>query len=159
MKVQFYMPEASELWWRQELLCDPRTMAYNNRWGGVIDFPEKEWEGWLSKYNNNKRHIYFYVLDGENEQWVGDTALNYEKEEDAYRIHLLIHDKFRGCGYGKTALKRLIAFASAKLNANKLIDSISSSNEDAIHLFMVCGFKIIKEEDGITYFEYNLAKN
>ena len=39
-----WKPEIKDLWFRQALLADPETMAYNRAWGGTIPFPEEKWE-------------------------------------------------------------------------------------------------------------------
>ena len=41
MYVELYGPGLDELWFKQALLADPDTMAYNRAWGGCVDFPEE----------------------------------------------------------------------------------------------------------------------
>ena len=40
-KIQLYRPAPEELWFRQRLLGDPETMAYNRAYGGTIPFPQE----------------------------------------------------------------------------------------------------------------------
>ncbi len=39
--MRLYMPEYKDLWFRQALMADAETMAYNRAWGGTIPFPEE----------------------------------------------------------------------------------------------------------------------
>ena len=43
--VKFIKPTLELLSFRQELLGNKETMAYNDKWGGTIDFPKEQWEG------------------------------------------------------------------------------------------------------------------
>ena len=44
--LSLYLPELKDLWFRQKLLADEATMAYNRAWGGTIPFPEENWAPW-----------------------------------------------------------------------------------------------------------------
>ena len=37
--IRFHKPLLEELSFRQQLLSDEQTMAYNARWGGAVGFP------------------------------------------------------------------------------------------------------------------------
>ena len=37
-------PKFEDLWFRQTMMADPETMAYNHAWGGTIPFPEEHWK-------------------------------------------------------------------------------------------------------------------
>ena len=45
-KLILYRPRLEELDYRQSLLADPETMAYNHAYGGAIDFPRERWADW-----------------------------------------------------------------------------------------------------------------
>ena len=47
--VTLHRPALEELSFRQSLLSDPDTMAYNHAWGGTIDFPQERWEDWYGR--------------------------------------------------------------------------------------------------------------
>lgn len=42
-------PKFDELSYRQKWLSDEKTMAYNQKWGGTISFPEEKWELWYER--------------------------------------------------------------------------------------------------------------
>ncbi len=35
-----YEPGLGDLWFRQKMLADEKTMSYNRAWGGAISWPE-----------------------------------------------------------------------------------------------------------------------
>ena len=39
VKLTLYTPTLEDLWFRQRMLEDPETMAYNHAWGGTIPWP------------------------------------------------------------------------------------------------------------------------
>ena len=49
-KIQLYRPAPEELWFRQRLLGDPETMAYNRAYGGTIPFPQERWAPWYERW-------------------------------------------------------------------------------------------------------------
>ena len=44
--LTLYEPKYEDLWFRQMMLADEDTMAYNHAWGGTIPFGEDKWRGW-----------------------------------------------------------------------------------------------------------------
>ena len=48
--IRFHKPLLEELRFRQQLLSDEQTMAYNARWGGAVGFPQDRWAGWYSRW-------------------------------------------------------------------------------------------------------------
>ena len=48
--VSLYRPGLEELSFRQELLADPDTMAYNHAYGGTIRFPRERWVDWYARW-------------------------------------------------------------------------------------------------------------
>lgn len=44
--LKLHKPEIDELRFRQKLLSDTNTMSYNEKWGGIISFPQKKWNDW-----------------------------------------------------------------------------------------------------------------
>ena len=65
--LKLYKPSLNELSFRQELLSDEATMAYNHAYGGCIDFPKEKWESWKNKWleSNNGKYFYRYLYDTE----------------------------------------------------------------------------------------------
>ena len=48
--LSLYKPEPADLWFKQQMLSDEATMAYNRAWGGTLPFPEDRWAAWHSKW-------------------------------------------------------------------------------------------------------------
>lgn len=44
--IRLIKPEFKELSFRQKLIGDAETMAYNKKWGGAIAFPPEKWSQW-----------------------------------------------------------------------------------------------------------------
>ena len=44
--ITLYTPFLEDLWFRQKMMADEETMAYNHAWGGTIPFPKEVWHGW-----------------------------------------------------------------------------------------------------------------
>lgn len=43
-------PKLEAMWFRETLVGDEETMAYNKKWGGAIDFPKNKWEDWYARW-------------------------------------------------------------------------------------------------------------
>ena len=50
MKLEAYEPKLEDLWFRQSMLEDEKTMSYNKAWGGIIPFPKEDWEEWFNVF-------------------------------------------------------------------------------------------------------------
>lgn len=48
--IRFHKPLLEELRFRQQLLSDEQTMAYNARWGGAVGFPQERWADWYRRW-------------------------------------------------------------------------------------------------------------
>ena len=44
--ITLYTPSLEDLWFRQKMMADEETMAYNHAWGGTTPFPKEVWHGW-----------------------------------------------------------------------------------------------------------------
>lgn len=139
-------PSAENLSFRQSLLEDPATMAYNEAWGGCLPFPPERWADWAARWLENETRFYRYVLDEENRP-VGEVA--WHREEELILCDVIIHSAYRHRGYGKEALSLLLAAAKeAALPA--LWDNIGAQNAPALALFLGAGFReISRTEDAI----------
>ena len=111
--ISLYTPKIEELSFRQALLADPATMAYNARWGGCIDFPQKKWTDWYDRWivNTQGKRFYAYLYNGEEKCFVGEAACHLDEESGRYLLNVLVHDRFRGRGYGTgNFYRRLLCF-------------------------------------------------
>lgn len=134
--LTLYRPELDELWFRQELLLDPDTMAYNNRWGGVISFPQEKWGSWYKHWivENENRRFYRYLLNGAIHKFIGETAYHYDNSRNIFLCNIIVYAKYRGNGYGTEGLRRLCE-AAKENGVIALYDDIASDNP-SVQLFL-----------------------
>ena len=103
--VELRVPELDEFNYRRKLLSDIETMSYNIGYGdndesGCIDFKEDIWKYWFSQWvNNTPERYYAYIIRSDENIPVGDVALRYVSEKDAYCINIIVESKYRGNGF------------------------------------------------------------
>ena len=136
--LTLYEPKLEELWFRQQMLADEETMAYNHDWGGTIAFPKEAWKAWYEHWiaDHGGRRWYRYLKDGG--QFIGEVAWHYDEELRHYTADLLVDAGFRRRGYGGAALEMLCA-AAKESGIAVLYDDIAVDNP-AIPLFLRHGF-------------------
>ena len=64
--LDLYVPQVEDLWFREWMLGDAQTMAYNHSYGGTIAFPKDRWHDWYCRWVNprNRQRFYRYLTDG-----------------------------------------------------------------------------------------------
>ncbi len=135
-----HKPNLSDLWFRQKMLSNERTMEYNHAWGGTIDFPEEKWAEWYDHWiKNPEDKRYYRFLKTPEGKFVGEIAYHYDNETKAYMADVIIHAAHRGKGYGSEALDMLCQ--KAKENGIKTIYDDIAIDNPAIRLFLRHGFK------------------
>ncbi|MDO4564918.1 MAG: GNAT family N-acetyltransferase [Clostridia bacterium] len=132
-------PKYDELIFKQELLADEKTMAYNAKWGGAIDFSVERWKGWYDAWVvNPDRRFYRYLYSTEDKAFVGEVAFHFDDEFQCYICNLIIRHCFRGRGFGRAGLKLLLDEAREQ-GVTVIYDNIARDNP-AVKLFNDCGF-------------------
>lgn len=133
--LELYIPKYEELRFRQELLADTDTMAYNHAYGGIISFPEEKWSDWYNRWvENPEKRFYRYLKSEDTGGFVGETAYYFDEERKIYIADIIVMAKHRGKGYGKTGLRMLCE--SAKENGvSALYDDIAIDNP-SVKLFL-----------------------
>ncbi|MBR4428737.1 MAG: GNAT family N-acetyltransferase [Clostridia bacterium] len=147
--LTLYTPELKDLWFKQQMLADEATMAYNRAWGGTIPFPEEKWPAWHEKWvsNTDGRHFYRYVKD-ESGAFVGEIACHFDEDVPGFMADVIIYAPFRGRGYGREGLEMLCA-AAGENGVTTLYDEIAADNP-SVKLFLKCGFTVVRRtETGI----------
>ncbi|MGM9662106.1 MAG: GNAT family N-acetyltransferase [Oscillospiraceae bacterium] len=138
--LRLYKPERKDLDYRRSLLSDRDTMAYNEQWGGTIDFPEEKWETWYKKWvlSDENWRYYRYLYSEDIRSFVGEVAYHFDANCQAHIISIIIEATHRGKGYGKEGLSLLIE--AAKQNCvTRLCDDIAIDNP-CVSLFLNTGF-------------------
>ena len=140
--LSFHIPSLEEMSFRQELLADEETMAYNAKWGGTIEFPKEEWEITYKRliYENDK-DFYAYLYSNELKCFIGEVGYRYDDGLKEFISNILIHAKYRNKGYGTLALTMLCNLAKQK-GIKVLADTIAIDNP-SINIFFKQNFKEI----------------
>ncbi len=173
-EVYLKKPELKDLWFRAQCMSDPDTMSYNAGYEvsyegyhyntGCIDFPEEKWERWFDEKMSNPGLYYAYIVDSETDEYVG--YVNYNKrDEGLYSMGIVIYSLFRGKGYMRPALIKLIEHAR-KNGVRQLWDSVPLSRENALKVFYSLGFEAKEEfistrfnkDDKCVYICYDMDK-
>ncbi len=151
--VELYCPSLEELFFRQQLLNDSKTMEYNagynvdyygyNYNSGQIDFPKTKWEEWYNKHINNTSFFYAYIKDVALDKFVGEV--NFSKNGDFASMGIVIKYEFRGKGYMRPTLDKLILKAR-EMGVKFLTDTIPYTRENALRVFYDYGFKVKEDE-------------
>ncbi len=137
--IKFVIPKLEDMWFREKLLGDAETMAYNKKWGGTIDFPKSKWEDWYTHWvtNPENKRFYRYILN-EDDAFVGEIAYHFDESRQIYLTNVIVMAKYRGKGYGSAGLKLLCDHAKQN-GIPCLYDDIAIDNP-AITLFLKQGF-------------------
>lgn len=153
--ISLYTPKIEELSFRQALLADPATMAYNARWGGCIDFPQKKWADWYDRWivNTQGKRFYAYLYNGKEKCFVGEAACRLDEENGRYLLNVIVDDRFRGRGYGTNGLELLCA-QCRKMGCTEVYDDIAVDNP-SLSLFLKQGFcEVGQTEDAVIVKKY-----
>lgn len=146
--LTFYKPEIGDLWFKETILGDEKTMSYNHAYGGTISFPRAAWAIWYDRWlvNHNSKRFYRYIQ--KDDTFVGEAAYRFDEDRQIYLADLIIHAPHRGNGYGKKALLMLCQIAQAN-GIDALYDEIAIDNS-SVSLFFKCGFQeVLRTEESI----------
>lgn len=140
--LTLYTPSLKDMVFRQRLLADEQTMAYNKAYGGTIPFPKEKWESWYSKWVNpaDERFFYRYLHNKTANEFVGETAYHYDESRGIFLCDMIVLAKHRGKGFGTLGLK-LLCEAAKSNNISALYDDIAVDNP-SVELFLRNGFNI-----------------
>jgi len=141
--VEFVTPGIDDLAYRQHLLADPGTMAYNAEWTedgtGCIVQTDEQLRDWYQDFYRKSGMYYAYcVADGSP---VGEVAISPEG-----MVSVIIEAKYRNCGYGRIALKKLCELAFTKLGYDFLVDDFPADRTGAERLFTSLRFERVNSE-------------
>ena len=155
--VSFYKPQMEDLWFRQAMLADPETMAYNHAWGGTIAFPQEDWEDWYDTWvGSPDKRFYRYITSGRSRAFVGEAAWHFDEEAGIYLADVIITARCRHQGYGKAGLE-LLCRAAQKAKLPALYDNLAGDNL-AKDLFLQCGLTEESRTDEIILLKKTLEE-
>lgn len=146
--MELRKPALSELSFRRQMLADPETMAYNEKWGGTIDFSREKWDGWYARWvrDTDGQRFYRYLYVPEAEAFVGEAAYHFDAELGQWLADVIVYAPFRGRGYGREGL-RLLVQAARENGLAALCDNIAADNDAALALFQSEGFRPVMRAD------------
>ena len=134
-----HLRDVNELAFTEELLTCPKTMAFNNKWGGTVEFPCSQWQAFFDRYcTGNPNYEYFHIYY-DNEP-VGEISTRYDNRYDGFVLNIKVLDKFRGQGYGIRALRLFLDYLFREKGIDCLYDDVAKDNQGAIHLLEKVGF-------------------
>lgn len=139
-KIQLYRPAPEELWFRQRLLGDPETMAYNRAYGGTIPFPRERWAPWYERWvERPEGRFYRYLREFSGGRFVGEAAYHWDEELGEFICDVIVEARYRGRGYGRQGLA-LLCEAARERGVVRLCDNIALDNP-SVSLFLSMGFR------------------
>ncbi len=142
--IELRKPAFPELSFRQALLADEKTMAYNHAYGGTIDFSPDRWESWYQKWRLDPSgdHFYRYLYDTEGGVFVGEASY-HKADSGVFLCDVIVHSAFRGKGFGKAGLLALLS-AAEENGLSSLSDEIAADNPSLL-LFLSLGFSVVEK--------------
>ena len=145
--IELYKPAYEDLWFRQKMLADEKTMSYNRAWGGTIPFPEDEWAAWYDCWvlRCEGKRFYRYVKN-ETGAFVGEIAYHFDGDLGGFIADVIIFSEYRGRGCGGQALDALCS-AARENGISVLYDDIAADNPAAA-MFLNRGFTEAYRADG-----------
>lgn len=140
LEIVLHRPAYGELTFKQSLLADPETMAYNHAYGGTTAFPEEKWTDWYRRWvEAPDRKFYRYLRIAGTGTFVGEAAYHWDEEMGEYLCDVIVAARYRRRGYGTQGLA-LLCEAARENGITRLCDSIAVDNP-SIRLFCRAGFR------------------
>ena len=151
-KLTLHVPRVEELWYYQQQLSDPATMAYNAAWfppDGCIRFPEEKWAAWHESWIGREPERFFAYLRRETDgAFVGWAHYRWFPPRDWWDIGILVAASERGKGYGRQGLELLLDRAFRVDGVPRLHNCFEAERTAAMRIHREAGFREIGEEDG-----------
>ena len=145
--IEAYLPRLDELRFRQKMLADEATMAYNRAYGSTIVFPEERWVDWYSRWiAHPERRYYRYLRETISGDFVGEIAYHFDGEK--YLADVIVYAPYRRRGYGAAGLALLCA-AAKENGVDTLYDDIAVDNP-SVALFLRSGFTVDYRTDEVV---------
>ena len=138
--LRLVRPEPEDMRFRERMLADPETMAYNHAWGGTIAFPETAWPAWYRQWVEAPEGRFYRLLREDTlDCFVGEVAWHTEDVSGRVLLDVLVYAPYRRRGYGRTGL-RLLCEAAVARGIRRIEDDLAVDNP-AVRLFQQEGFE------------------
>ncbi len=151
--IYLVKPSYKNLKLTKELLNCEKTMSFNKRWGGVVDFSEDKWASFYDRFlGENSENVYFHIYNLDN-VFVGEVSASYKEEFKAYGLNIKIKYDFRGNNHGSDALSEFLDYLFYEMKIDRIVDNVALDNFSAIKLLNSFGFREILETSEYTLLE------
>lgn len=142
------LPAREHMPFRQAMLADPATMAYNAPWAppeGCLPFPKERWDAWLDRWTGHEPERFCAFLAEEAGELVGEICwYGY-----GAGMGVVIGAAHRGKGYGKEGLRLLIDRAFGHPEIAALTNAFEADRAAALAAHLALGFVPVGEKDGV----------
>ena len=128
-----HLQDVNELAFTEQLLACPKTMAFNNKWGGTVEFPPSQWQAFFDRYCTGDWHYEHYHIYYDNTP-VGEISTRHDKRYVGFVLNIKVLDKYRGQGFGIRALHLFLDYLFLEKGIDCLYDDVAKDNQGAIHL-------------------------
>lgn len=160
-RLELHVPTLEELWYRQQLLADPKSMGYNREYDldfreyhkdtGCIDFPESEWESWYDYFvGQEPERWYAYLVRMGDGRFVGEVNVHSVEEPATYDMGIVVEGSQRGQGYGREGLELLLEQAFLVMGVPALRNTFEIHRNAGLQIHLDAGFKEIGREDDVV---------
>ncbi len=149
--LTLHVPALSELWFRQRMMADPATMAYNAHWQladpryhddtGCIDFPECDWADWLADWAGQEPERYYAYLQRADGTWIGEVCFHHTPGEGWWDMGIVLDAACRGQGYAVPGLRLLLDEAFRRWGVTRLHNCFEVTREAAWKAHQAMGFR------------------
>ncbi|MDO9517198.1 MAG: GNAT family N-acetyltransferase [Methanosarcinaceae archaeon] len=103
------------------------------------------------QYLQSGGNFYVGLVDG---MMIGTSAVRRIDDKKCEIKRIYVKKEFRGRGFGRDLFLKALGFA--RQNYSIAVLKTDAKLTDAITLYLKNGFSVVKEEDGIVYFEISL---
>lgn len=159
-RISLHVPRLTEMEYRQNLLAQPETMAYNRGRAidaegydpatGCIQFPRADWRYWRQIWLLNEPDFFSaYIRDNSRQCFVGEVCYFYDGETQAHIVGILIEARHRGKGYCAEGLRALADQAFRRREVALLRCDLPENAASAIAGYRRAGFHPFGGSDGM----------
>lgn len=156
-RLTLHLPRRDELWFRQALLSDPATMAYNAPWyppDGCVDFPEAEWDDFFDGWTDcGPDRFYAYLRRISDGAFVGEVDYHRAPGCRNWDMGVVICAPYRGMGYGAEGLRLLVEHAFLADGVTCMQNDFETTRDAAYRIHRAVGFRDAGTKDGMVHLE------
>ena len=137
--LRLILPDRRCCAFRQAMMADPATMAYNAPWfppDGTIPCPEEEWDAFLASCQDREPDAFLGFLENEEGQLVGEVNWH----DRGRGMGIVIKAAYRSRGYGREGLMLLKQRAFAHPEIPYLENHFESERDHALAMHLHAGF-------------------